>query len=58
MKPLKDTIRVCAECDSLEEIRGQRCGDDDYLDFCPSCRTVEGKTREITIEEYEKAANE
>ncbi len=50
----QQTIRVCAECTGTEEIQGSPCGDGDYLDVCPSCRTVEGRTEEITLEEYER----
>jgi len=40
-------MTVCAECDAGEEIR--RVGED-ALDFCPACRTVEGKTKEVDEE--------
>ncbi len=44
----RDIIIVCAECgeEVTENING--------LTVCPSCRTIEGKTKEITIKEYEK----
>lgn len=45
-----EMIRVCDHCE--EEIRVLSAGDESW-DYCPSCRAVEGDTKEITLEHYE-----
>jgi hypothetical protein len=45
-------IRVCLECDGNEEIQTLNAGDE-WWSFCDACQSVEGKTEEITEEEWE-----
>jgi len=45
---MSDTIIVCCECG--EEIVENGQG----LNSCTGCRQIEGETKEITIEEYER----
>lgn len=49
-----DTVLVCAECGGKSEIKHQPCGEGDYLNYCEDCQTLEGKTEEITEDEYER----
>lgn len=49
-QPHLETVRVCSECEGL--IRVVSAGDESW-DVCEDCRQVEGRTHEITIEEYE-----
>lgn len=44
---MKDTIRLCSECD--EEIEVLSKGDE-YWDFCPNCQQIEGDTYETEEE--------
>jgi hypothetical protein len=49
-QPHLEPVRVCAHC--YEEIKVLNAGDE-WLDYCEDCHQVEGKTLEITMEEYE-----
>lgn len=42
-------VRVCAYC--LEEV--QSVGED-HLNYCENCQQIEGPTKEVTVEEYER----
>lgn len=57
-----ETVVLCGECDSAEELGSTRhqwgMGDDAYdrLSYCESCQSVEGDTREVTVREHEAMA--
>lgn len=50
-KYCEEIVRVCAYC--REEIQVVSTNDD-HLDYCENCHQIEGKTIELTIEEYEE----
>lgn len=45
------TVTVCIECDGSNEIRlvGK-----EYLSHCSACGTIEGRTEDISEEEWER----
>lgn len=47
-QPHLEPITVCAECHGEIERVGE-----DLLDYCEACQSVEGKTVEMTMEEWE-----
>lgn len=49
-QPHLEPVRVCSDC--LEEISVLNAGDE-YWDYCYGCQQTEGRTHEITLEEYE-----
>lgn len=54
-QPHLEEITVCSNCD--EEIRTLTSGDEIW-NYCEPCQQVEGDTETITIEEFEKRANQ
>lgn len=46
-----EAILLCGHCHGV--IEGQRVSDDDYLDICADCRTVEGPTFYADAEAWE-----
>lgn len=48
-QPHLEPIRVCADCSEEIQVLSH-----DYLDYCSSCQQIEGRTEEITTEEYER----
>jgi hypothetical protein len=52
-QPHLEPVTLCAECDSTEELQYVRAGEDESLCYCEACRSVEGRTREVTMEEWE-----
>ena len=59
MKQRIETIIVCAECDgnfAMNEISWNKSnGGIDGVSQCGECGTIEGETKEITIDEYENS---
>lgn len=51
-----EVYEQCLECDSTEELERISFGDCDGVTRCPSCETIEPKTREISTREYERHA--
>ena len=49
-QPHLEPITVCADCG--EQVSGISAGDEGWT-YCEGCQQVEGRTLEITMEEYE-----
>ncbi len=49
-KEYEETITVCKSCGEATEEKS--IGDEGWT-VCPGCKTIEGDTEEITLEEYE-----
>lgn len=52
-QPQYETITMCSECDGAEPMGGVSCGDESWS-VCPNCNTVEGKTHEISLWDFEQ----
>lgn len=52
-QPQYETVTLCSECDGDEPIENVSYGDEG-LSVCPNCRTIEGKTHEISLWDYEQ----
>lgn len=50
-QPHLEPITVCAECGEATETKS---AGDEFWTWCEGCQTVEGRTEEITMEEYEQ----
>lgn len=51
--PDLDFVSVCAECDCNETPSRVSSGDESW-NVCQSCGSIEGRTREVTVREYER----
>jgi len=51
--PDLDYVSVCAECNCCETPDCISIGDESWS-VCAACGTIEGRTREVTIREYER----
>jgi len=52
-QPQYEMVTMCSECDGHEPIEVLSAGDES-LNVCPNCRTVEGKTHEISELEFDQ----
>lgn len=53
--PDLDYVSVCSECDCNETPNVVSIGDESWS-VCGECQSIEGRTHEVTIREYERGA--